>query len=85
MEVAVGLVVPESIVDDKTNHTIISISIWENKILTYEENNFVWEENDPDCETRILVDSNEGVYVNGEQTWDADNYCFETHRLLYED
>jgi hypothetical protein len=81
MEVAVGLLIPERIVDDKTNNTIISISIWENHIITYEENNFVWEQTDPDS----LVDSHEGVYVNGEQTWDADNYCFETHRFLYDD
>ena len=41
MEVAVGLLIPERIEDDKTTHTIISISIWENHIITYEENNFV--------------------------------------------
>jgi len=38
MEVAVGLLIPETIVDDKTNHTIIAISICDNKIITYEEN-----------------------------------------------
>lgn len=80
MEVAVGLVIPERIIDDKTDHTIISISIWENHIITYEENNFVWEQAHPDCETRVLVDSNEAVYVDGKKT--CEDYCFETHRFM---
>ena len=80
MEVAVGLLIPVSIVDDKTNNTIISISIWENCIITYEENNFVWKQTDPNCETRTLVDSNEAIYVDGEET--CEDYCFETHRFM---
>lgn len=80
MEVAVGLLIPERIVDDKTNHTIIAISICDNKIITYEENNFVWEKSyDPNCELE-LVDSNEAIYVNGEET--CEDYCFETNRWL---
>jgi hypothetical protein len=76
MEVAVGLLIPERIEDDKTTHTIISISIWENHIITYEENNFVWEQSVP----YSLVDSNEAIYIDGEET--CDDYCFETHRFL---
>ena len=80
MEVAVGLLIPERIVDDKTNHTIIAISICDNKIITYEENNFVWEKSyDPNCELE-LVDSNEAIYVNGGET--CEDYCFETNRWL---
>lgn len=80
MEVVVGLLIPETIVDDKTNHTIIAISICDNKIITYEENNFVWEKSyDPNCELE-LVDSNEAIYVNGEET--CEDYCFETNRWL---
>lgn len=80
MEVAVGLLIPESIVDDKTSHTIISISIWDNHIITYEENNFVWQKSyDPNCELE-LVDSNEAIYVDGEET--CEDYCFETNRWL---
>lgn len=78
MEVAVGLLIPERIEDDKTNNTIICISIWENHIITYEENNFVWEQTEPDC--RSFIDSNEATYVDGEET--CEDYCFETHCFL---
>jgi len=80
MEVAVGLLIPERIVDDETNDTIIAISICDNKIITYEENNFVWK-TDPNCELE-LVSSNEAIYVNGEEA--CEDYCFETNRWVGE-
>ena len=73
MEVAVGLLVPERIEDKENDCYIISIGIWENHIVTYEENNLEWE-------GETLLDSKEATYIDGEET--CEDYDFESNNFI---